>query len=93
MLPEDSRYVRCRAVSSADPDDLWRSTEDEASLMKLCILGDDGKVMILRIQPNRLVVAPGKADGPNMRGAGIEVRQRRYYLAPSLSLPPNSRWW
>ena len=50
------------AIASSNPDNLWRVAEQQASLMKIGILADDGEALIPRMEPNALIGGVCQAD-------------------------------
>jgi hypothetical protein len=51
--------------------------EDQAALMKVGVLGNDGVAVLLREGPNKNIVCVNEAVSLDVRGIGIEVENLR----------------
>ena len=57
VVSEDPLDLDRRAVPPADPHDLRRRPEHEASLMEIGILGDDDEPVLCSVGPDRVIVS------------------------------------
>ena len=70
-------YVAGRAVADAQEHEFGRMSEDQAALMKVSVLGDDGVSVLLSERPDESIVGMSEAVGLDVRRVGIEVENFR----------------
>jgi hypothetical protein len=65
------------AVPKAQPNDLWGCAQEQASLMEIAVLRDDGKPVRPSVSPNALIVRRRQPGGSDVLRTGKNVRQER----------------
>lgn len=62
MVQAKGLFNGCRrAIPTANPDHFGWMAEEEAPLMKVCILGDDGQALLDGVLPHSLVAGLGQS--------------------------------
>ncbi len=73
MSPEQFLNRENRAVAKTQPNEFWRMAEQQTTLLKIGILGDDHKSILIRIIPDGGVGSFRKSNLPHMNASGVQV--------------------
>jgi len=65
-----------RAIPATDPDHFRWVSKEEASLVKVCVLGDDDKAFLDSVLPHRFVARLGQADVSHVLRSWILLLKR-----------------
>ena len=65
------------AVANTQINELGRMAEDQAALMKVCILGNEGVAVLLGKIPDESIVGVSESVRLHMNRVGIEIENLR----------------